>query len=99
VGREREKDERDRRQAQERKEINERKVQRERDKQAHDAEKAAKLRKIGKRKLSQSTAPRKKQNRGGAGARSSPPAIEPLLAAVTETTRHGRTSTLPQRYV
>ncbi|RYN26125.1 hypothetical protein AA0114_g12646 [Alternaria tenuissima] len=56
--------------ADERKAINARNEQRKKDKNARDAQKAVPQSQRGKRKASQSTAPRKKQNRSVAAARS-----------------------------
>ena len=53
-----------------REEVAKRKAERERQKQERNAAKAIQLPQRGKRKASQSTAPRKKQNRGAAAARS-----------------------------
>ncbi|KAF1829108.1 hypothetical protein BDW02DRAFT_613021 [Decorospora gaudefroyi] len=53
-----------------REEVAQRKAERDRQKQERDAAEAIQLPRKGKRKVSQSTAPRKKQNRGAAAARS-----------------------------
>ncbi|KAK1914182.1 hypothetical protein P3342_007428 [Pyrenophora teres f. teres] len=53
-----------------REEVAKRKAERERQKQERDAAEAIQLPQRGKRKVSQSPAPRKKQNRGAAAARS-----------------------------
>ena len=68
--REKEKEERARLNAVKAAEVAERKSARERQKQACNAAKAIQLPQRSKRKASQSTAPRKKQNRGAAAARS-----------------------------
>jgi hypothetical protein len=97
--REKEKEERARLNAVKAAEVAERKAARERQKQARDAAKAIKLPQRSKRKASQSTAPRKKQNRGAAAARSHRLPTSPPRVAPTTTTRRGRTSTLPARFV
>ena len=66
----REKEERDQLKAERAADAAERKAQKQRDKEARDAAKALQLPQTGKRKASQSAAPQKKQNRGGAAARS-----------------------------
>ena len=90
----REKEERERVRAEKAQEAAERKAQRQRDKQARDAEKAVQLPQRGKRKASQFSAPRKKQNRGAVAARRGVVAAEPPAAPRTHTTRSGRTATL-----
>ena len=86
----REKEERDRLKAEQAKEAAERKAQRERDKQAHDAEKALQMPQRGKRKALQSAAPRKKQIRGGAVARSSAVAAARSLSPPATYNSRGR---------
>jgi hypothetical protein len=90
----REKEERDQLKAEKAAEAAERKVQKERDKQARDAQKAIQLPQRGKRKASQSTAPRKKQNCGAVAARRGVVAAAPPPAPRTYTTRSGRIATL-----
>jgi hypothetical protein len=90
----REKEERGQLKAEKAAEAAERKVQKERDKPARDAQKAVQLPQRGKRKASQSTAPRKKQNRGAAAARRGVVAAAPPPAPRTYTTRSGRIATL-----
>ena len=90
----REKAERDQVRAEKAKEAAKRKAQRERDKEACNAAEAIQLPQRGKRKASQSTAPRKKQNRGAVAARRGDVAAEPPAAPRTHTTRSGRTATL-----
>ena len=65
-----------------------------RQKEARYAAKAIQLPQTGKRKASQSTAPRKKQNLGVVGVQRSNVVLEPPLAPRTHTTRSGRTATL-----
>ncbi|KAF2726832.1 hypothetical protein EJ04DRAFT_597115, partial [Polyplosphaeria fusca] len=91
---EKEKAEQDRLKSEKTKEVAERKAQRQRDKQARDAEKAVQLLQRGKRKASQPTEPKKKQNRGAVGARHDVVAVTPPPAPRTHKTRSGRTATL-----
>lgn len=77
----------------------ERKAKRERQKQKRDSNKAIQQSHRGNRKVSQGAGPRKKQNRGAAAARSGVVAESPPREAPTTTTRRGRTSTLPARFV
>ena len=87
VERAREKEERDRLKAVKAAEAAKRKAQKERDKQAHNAKEAIQLPQRGKRKASQVAAPRKKQRRGAAAARSQrvvherSPTPEPTLSS------------------
>ncbi|KAF2623803.1 hypothetical protein BU25DRAFT_461603, partial [Macroventuria anomochaeta] len=95
----REKEERDQQKAEQAEEAAERRTERERQKQARDAAKALQLSQKGKHKASQKAVPRKKQNRGVAAAQSGAAAESLVQVAPTTTTRRGRTSTLPARFV
>jgi hypothetical protein len=57
------------------------------------------VRALSKRKAAKLLARAKKKQCGGAAARSGVQPVEPPPAAPTITTRLGRTSTLPERYV
>lgn len=78
--------------------IAERKAERERQKQARNAAKAIQLPKTGKRKASQSTAPRKKLNRGGGGGGSRPTAHERSPTPPPTYNRRGRKIAPPKRF-
>jgi flagellar biosynthesis GTPase FlhF len=95
----REKEERDKARAKEREEVEARKAERQRKKEKKDREKALHLSQSSKRKASKPLARPKKKQRCGAAARRGPPAAEPVLEVPTCTTRSGRTSTLPARFI
>ncbi|KAF1363941.1 hypothetical protein EJ07DRAFT_89643, partial [Lizonia empirigonia] len=78
------------RRANERAEIDARKAERARQKEEYDCEKAIQLSQRGKRKASQATALKKKQNRGTVAARSRVAVPEPAPKPRTHTTRSGR---------
>ena len=77
----------------------ERKAEQQRQKEARDSQKASQPAQKGKRKASQKAASRKKQNRGTAAVRSGGVPASPAREALTQLTRSGRTSTLPQRFI
>ncbi len=93
----REKEERAQAKAVKHAEVAERKAERERQKQARDAAKGIQLPKTGKRKASQSTAPRKKQNRGGVGAGSRPIAHDRSPTPPPKFNRRGRRIVPPKK--
>ena len=94
----REKEEREQRKAEKAQEVAKRKAQRERDKQAHNAQKAIQLPKIGKRKASQEAAPRKKQNRGSAAARSRAAAVPRSPSPPATYNSRGRPIRAPRKF-
>jgi hypothetical protein len=95
---EREKKERDERKAAERQTIDARKAERARQKEERDAQKALQSSRKGKRKASQPAAPRKKQNRGTAGVRSSSVAHEPPCKHPPIHNTRGRKIVRPHRF-
>ena len=86
----REKEDRARVNAEKAAQVAERKAEKERQKQARDASKSIQLPKVVKRKVSQSAAPRKKQNRGGVGGGSRPIVREPSSSPPPTYNRRGR---------
>ena len=86
----REKVERDRVNAEKRAAIEERKAERKRKKEERDAEKTLQLSQRGKRKVSQATAPRKKQKRGAVAAYSQPVVRERSLTPEPKRSSRGR---------
>ena len=99
VARQREKEERAQVKAKKAEEAAERKAEREHQKQARDTQKAIQLSRRGNCTTSQASAAKKKPRRGAVGARSHPKPATPPRELPSRTTRHGRTSTLPQRFV
>ncbi|KAJ8111141.1 hypothetical protein OPT61_g6193 [Boeremia exigua] len=98
VRRVREKEDRAKLQAVKAAEVAKRKAKKEHQKQAQEAEKSIQLPKTVKRKLLQSAAPRKKQNRGGVGGGSQPIAHERSLSPPTRTSTHGRKLKVLKRF-
>ena len=96
--RKKEKEERDRQRAEERAQIDARKAAREAQKRDRDAAKSIQLPQRGKRKYSQSAAPRKKQNRGGAAARSHTVADQRSPTPPPTYNSRGRKIALPKRF-
>jgi hypothetical protein len=79
-------------------EVAERRVEKQRKKQACDAQKALQLPKTGKRKASQSTAPRKKQNCSSVGGGSRPTAHARSPTPPSKLNSRGRKIAPPKRF-
>src|SRR5690242_18961469 len=90
----REKEERARMMAEERRAIDARKAARTASKRASHSTKAIQQSQRGKSITSKASAAKQKSARRGVGARSHPKPVTPPLAARTHTTRSGRTATL-----
>jgi len=99
IARQREKEERAQVKAKKAEEAAKGKAEREHQKQARDTQKAIQLSRRGNCTTPQASVAKKKPKRGAVGARSRPKPATPPREPPSRTTRHGRTSTLPRRFI